>query len=218
MDYSFNGQAIVSGNLMLPIVGAGTADLFFAEPDAVIEAGQVGQLVTLGTGRLMTVVDAGSDGGYVRARLVSGRGKLDTQLAPLTYNDEIASRIATSSITEAGETVGAGWEQLDIYCARWTRTGTLREALERLCRLTDTLHWRFAEDGSIVLVNETWPDVTENVDVFLPTQSHERCAAWWPTSGATAPGHSIEVYGTDRHLLRVEYDWQDEDVIVKAWY
>ena len=90
--------------------------------------------------------------------------------------------------------------------------------MERLCRLTDALHWRFAEDGSITLVNETWPDKSESVDVFLPTQSQERCAAWWPTSGLASPGHSIEVYGIDRHLLRVEYDWQDEDVIVKAWY
>ena len=93
-----------------------------------------------------------------------------------------------------------------------------RDALQRLCRLNDVLHWRVAEDGSLALVSETWPDVTEHVDTYLPTQSHERCAAWWPKSGYISPGHSIEVYGTDRHLLRVEYDWQDEDVTVKGWY
>lgn len=218
MDYSFDGHAIVSGNLMLPIVGAGTADLFFAEPDAAVEVGQGGDLVVLGTARYMTVTDAGSDGGYVRARLVSGRGKLDTDLPPLTYNDEIARYIATSSIGEAGEVAGTGWDLLNDYCSRWNRTGTLRDLLQRLCRLSDVLHWRVAEDGSLALVSETWPDVTEHVDTYLPTQSHERCAAWWPKSGYISPGHSIEVYGTDRHLLRVEYDWQDEDVTVKGWY
>lgn len=220
MDFTFDGAAIVAGHLSLPACGAGTADLFFAEPDTAPEVGTRGALAALGTSRVMTVAESGEEGGYARVRLVAGAGKLDAELEPRQYQGCLPSFVATDCLTDAGEEVGQGWSLLDDRRLQWWNRprASLRECLRRLARLRDDLRWRIAPDGSVELVSETWPDMTAHVDRDLFAQPQERLVSFWPADGSVSPGHAVTVFGVSRQLLRVEYQWDGADCTCRAWY
>jgi hypothetical protein len=217
-DYGFDGRPLVAGDLLLPIAGAWTADVYFADPDAAPAVGTTAALSVLGTSRTGTVTASGIEGGYARARLVGGRGRLDAELAPTEWRGYLLGQIARDCLSEAGEGVGSGWDSLTTSCVHWQRSqGPLRECLRRIARLfpADT-HWRCADDGSVALVTETWPAGTA-VDTAT-VWPHESCAQWWPTDGTAAPGQTLTLLGAAHRLLRVEYRWSPHEVTCRGWY
>lgn len=219
-DVTFAGYPVVAGNLVLPLVGAGTAELYLADPDAAPAVGQSGELSVLGTARLVTVSAAGTEYGQVRLRAVSGRGRLDVSLEPSDYRGYSAGRIASDCLSEAGETAGAGWDSLSAYCAHWTRSqGPLRACLQRLLRLAPAgAHWRFAADGSAVYVVETWPDNASAVDRDRSAAPQERLVEVYPADGSLEPGQSVTCFEQARQAQRVEYRWGPQEIVCRAWY
>lgn len=228
-DYTFAGVPTVAGNLVLPLCGLGTAEVYFADPDDAPAVGTAGDLTILGAARRCVVVASGGDGGHARARLVTGAGKMDAELPPQDYRGYAAGDIAVDCLAEAGEVPGAGWSALSASCQHWTRPrGPCREALRRLVRLTDdrslgpgdvgALHWRTAADGSVALVSETWAALAGAVDRDAFAWPQEGLVQFYPASGAVEPGRSVECFGTARRLQRVEYRWAPSEVTCRGWY
>jgi hypothetical protein len=102
-DYTFNGHALVSGDTMIPQLGFWTADVYAADAEASISVGDTGSLSVLGVARVGTVVNAGREAGFVRARIVGGNGKYDAEIESRSYRGYNAGAIALDCIQDAGE-------------------------------------------------------------------------------------------------------------------
>ena len=101
------GQQIVAGTLLIPAVGAWTADLHLATDQAVSGAVSVviGNLTLAGT-----VYRADVYGGQVRARVVGGAGGWRTSIPPQGYGSSSGVGLATilgDAAQACGETIGS---------------------------------------------------------------------------------------------------------------
>lgn len=105
---SANGFQIVSGSLLIPLVGAWTADVVLATADAL--TGQVevvlGNLTLLGT-----VYRSDPYGGQTRARLVGGYGGWRTTIPPQGYGTSSGVKLSTV----IGDAAAACGEQISIF-------------------------------------------------------------------------------------------------------
>ena len=129
-DYTFNGHALVSGDAdfsaRLLDVGRLTSDA-----EASISVGDTGPLSILGVSRVGTVVSVGREAGFVRVRVVGGRGKYDAEIESCpTAGTTLAHRAGLHS----GRGRGGGWLVVsNVSCVDWTRAkGPLRDAMRRL--------------------------------------------------------------------------------------
>lgn len=219
-DFSFAGHPIVNGNVTAAIVGLWHGEFYFSDSEAGISIGQRGSLEILGSSRIGTVVAVEGAGGFYRARIYGGAGKLDTILDPRDYRGYEASAIARDCLRDAGEDVG-DWSPLSVSCQHWMRTkDTCRSALRRLCRLTDdaSLHWRALASGQISMVKETWPDNTSAIDRENFIWPQERLVRFFPGDGSVSPGQKVTVFGASRRLTRVEYKWSAQEIACEAFY
>lgn len=108
---SVNGIQVVGGSLLIPLVGAWTADLHLASPTPI--SGQV--TVTIGNLTLAgTVLRADVYGGQVRARLVAGAGGWRTTIPAQGYGHGTGvklSTVAQDAASACGEQVNVAVDQ-----------------------------------------------------------------------------------------------------------
>ena len=204
-----------------PTVEEGLEEELIADPDASVSVGDFGTFKALGVSRAATVVSTGAGDGFVRARVVGGRGKLSAVLPPQDWRGYQLGQIASESVTEAGEVAGEGWSSLTESCAHWMRSqGPLRECLRRVWRhAPPDLHWRTAHDGSFAVVDDSkWPDNSANVDREQFSWPQESCVQWYPLNTSAEPGQSITLFGSPRRLTRVEYRLGTSEITARGWY
>lgn len=219
-DYTFNGHALVSGDTLIPQLGFWTADIYAADADASISVGDTGPLSVLGVARVGTVVSAGREAGFVRARVVGGYGKYDAEIESRSYRGYSAGAIALDCIQDAGERAGEGWSSFAVSCVDWTRAkGPLRDAMRRLGRLMGAGQaWRVARDGSIAFLSESWAVNRGVVDRDGFPFPHERVVQFFPANGSAEPGQTISSFGVERRVTRVEYRWSPSEGTCRVWY
>ena len=219
-DYTFNGHALVSGDALIPQLGFWTSDVYASDAEALISVGDTGPLSILGVSRVGTVVSAGREAGFVRARVVGGRGKYDAEIESRSYRGYNAGAIALDCIQDAGEVGGDGWSSFNVSCVDWTRAkGPLRDAMRRLGRLMGAGQvWRVAHDGSIAFLSESWRDNSGAVDRDGFIFPQEQVVQFFPAEGSIEPGQTIKSFGVARRVTRVEYRWSPSEGTCRAWY
>ena len=193
---SANGLQIVSGTLLIPLVGAWTGDLQLATDQAL--TGQVevviGNLTMQGF-----VVRSDPYGGQTRARLVGGYGGWRTSIPAQGYGSKQGVKLSTV-LQDAASACG---EQIDIFAdvtignafARMSfGTSAASDVLWQMIALGHMTAWYVAPSG--VTKTGPWP-VTGVTTPFIPTDQRpdegvvvvatEDYASWMPGASFTHP-------------------------------
>ena len=153
---SVNGLQVVSGSLLIPLVGTWTADVQLATQQQL--SGQVsvviGNLTLLGT-----VYRSDVYGQQVRARIVGGYGGWRKSIAPQGYGSSSGVSIATvlgDAASACGERVNApGGNVGDAYARCQFATSVAGDVLWQLMALGQIPAWYVAPSG--VTQTSPWP-------------------------------------------------------------
>ena len=112
-DHYLGDAAVVKGNLLLPRIGAWTAEVWLAGNEAPAVGTQT-TLTVAGTDRAATVLASSSDYLQAKCRVVAGAGRLQTEIQAKDYRGYTAPDVVRDILTEAGETPGSWLEVSSI--------------------------------------------------------------------------------------------------------
>lgn len=163
-DLTANGLAVLRGDLVLPRVGAWTADLIVDSESAPATSSAVAIESPAGLRLVGYAERAQVIAGRVEMRVRGGAGGLARELAPVAYRPLGGVRVRTvleDLARESGESISTRIEPslLAEILPAWTRErGTTERAIRTLARALGC-SWRFDSDGGALLVRETWPAV-----------------------------------------------------------
>jgi hypothetical protein len=161
-DLTVNGAPVLRGDLLLPRVGAWTADLTLdaeSAPTGSVTIASPAGLRLVGTAERSRAVE-----GRVEVRVRGGAGGLRRELAPVAYRPVGGVRVRTildDWARESGETLSSAIAPalLGEVLTAWTRErGSSERSIRALARALGC-SWRFDPDGALLLVRETWPTV-----------------------------------------------------------
>lgn len=216
-DHFLGDVPILSGNLLLPSIGAWTADVLLQGTVAPTVGAQT-TLRIRGVDRVGTVTHTSADYLQVKARVVAGAGKLDVVVSPRNYRGRIAAEIAQDVLRDAGESPGS-WSSLTAYCTQWQRAeGPCRESLRRLSRLLPVAAvWRVLDDGTVDTVVDAY-NVSTATTVALGSWAPERLLLLGVTESTIVPGVSVSAFGATRRIEKVQYDFEAEQFTALCWY
>jgi hypothetical protein len=209
-----NGLQIVSGSLLIPLVGAWTADLQLATDQAI--AGQVS--VVIGNLTLQGFAyRSQAYGGQTRARLVGGYGGWRTTIPPQGYGSQNGVKLSTVLQDAAS---GCG-EEVSIFAdvtigTAYARTGfeanVASDVLWQMIALGHMSAWYVAPSG--VTMTGPWPEATVGTP-FIPSNQKpdegiieiatEDYASWMPGASFSHP-----LLATTYTSAGVEYVWGDD--------
>lgn len=153
------GGAVVGCNVLLPRVGAWTADLELDQASTV--AGKVE--LSLGPHTLAGSVDhAEVVAGRLQCRVVAGAAGLRELVVPKHYTSPTVGVVLKDILQDVGELVSPTADQavLSQQLEHWT---TLRQPAGRaigglLLRAGHGVAWRHLADGTVWVGRETWPE------------------------------------------------------------
>ena len=219
-DHYLGDAAVVKGNLLLPRIGAWTAEVWLAGNEAPAVGTQT-VLTVAGTDRVATVIASSSDYLQAKCRVVAGAGRLQSEIQAKDYRGYTAPDVVRDILTEAGETPGSWIQVSSIQVQTWQRTrGPCRNALQRFLRLVtgDTV-WRVFDDGTVDSVDDVF-DVTGTSQTFaeLASWGQERLLLLGVQDSVIRPGDAVEAFGQDRRLDRCLYEFDEDNFKLRAWY
>ena len=193
---SVNGLQIVGGTLIVPLVGAWTADLHLATDQAV--SGQatvvIGNLTLVGA-----VFRSEAYGGQVRARIVGGYGGWRKPIASQGYGTGSGVKLSTV-LTDAANACG---EQVNIAADMTIGNAYVRVAFDT--SVAGDVLWQMVAQGHIpawyvapsgVTQTQAWPTSTISTPFTVTDQkpdegmvevATEDYASWLPGCTFTAP-------------------------------
>ncbi|MFO0559069.1 MAG: hypothetical protein U0269_13725 [Polyangiales bacterium] len=161
-DLRVNGVAVLRGDLLLPRVGPWSADLLLDSDEALTGRATIespaGFRLVGHCERSQTVA------GRVEVRLRGGDGGLGRVLEPVAYRPIGGVRlraILEDWARDSGERISAqiDHELTERFIDGWVRErGSAARAIRALA-LSLGCSWRFDEDGALMLVRESWPEV-----------------------------------------------------------
>lgn len=213
---SVAGNEIVGGHLLIPLVGAWTADLHLATDQAISGPVEVviGNLTLQGF-----VFRSDAYGGQTRARLVGGFGGWRTPISAQGYGSAQGVKLSTV-LQDAASACG---EQLDVFAdvtigQAFARvafgTSVASDVLWQMIALGHMTAWRVAPDG--VTHTGPWP-ITQITTPFIPTDQRpdegviviatEDYASWMPGASFAHP-LLAETFTSGG----VQYVWNDGDL------
>lgn len=216
-DFLANGLPLCRGTLTLPCEGAWVADVFYTEDNAP-EVGTEVTLDFLGTSRIGTVIRSGNQYLAPRARIVGGKGKLETLLDPRDYRGYAYGRIAEDALQDAGEIVGDGWNELSSMAINYSRAqGSPLQTLRTILRLVGAGYfWRMSDDGKATLYKDIQgASVSPLSDLAIWPQEGRLLVA--PLDTLIVPGSLVSAFDDVFLASRVTYSFGDE-LRAEVWY
>ena len=178
-----NGLQIVSGSLVIPLVGAWTADLELAGTNAI--SGQVsvviGNLTLLGT-----VYRSDLYGGQVRARLVGGYGGWRTQVPAQGYGSPSGISLLTV-LTDAAQACG---EQISVSSGASIGGGFVRARFPT--SVAGDVLWQMVAQGFV----PAWYVAPSGVTMTAPWPTSTVSSAFTVTAQRTDEGN-VEIATED---------------------
>lgn len=153
---SLNGSALVRCCLVMPRVGAWTADVELDDDRSVQGAAtlQVGELRLIGA-----AYRTGSWAGGTRARVVAGAGGLGLVLPSKAYRNTSYRIPVLDALAAAGESLDASSDStaLSGVARHWVRaTGPAGASLTALAEAMG-VSWRVSDGGAVRFAPESWP-------------------------------------------------------------
>lgn len=163
---TLNGQPLLALHLVIPRVGAWTADVE-VDSDAGPADGAAATLDLEGRVWRGTVVRGAAPYGRWSGRIVGGAGGLMRELPPVALASTTLRAVLEEALRAAGETVAPTADTLTAAVARWHRTRAPGStAVAEVARYAG-LPWRVLADGTVWVGAETWAPLTvTDVDVM----------------------------------------------------
>lgn len=157
---TINGQALASGTLSLPLVGAWHLEAEVVATSAPV----VGESVTLSLGGVQfvgTVMSAASDAGNrVTVRAVGGAGGLGDTVPAKGYTQTVARSVVIDALKVGGEVLSVTSAPLAQSLDHWTRIeSTVADVVRHIAEHLG-LGWRVLPDGTVWIGAEEWLPVT----------------------------------------------------------
>lgn len=210
---TLNGEPIVRACLVMPRVGAWTADLELEEeltpsgPQTLV----VGDLSLVGA-----VARSGRWLGGTRVRLVGGAGGLAAELPAKAYRNAPYRIPVLDALAAAGEALDASSDSgaLSGVSKHWVRSTAL--AGVSLTALADAMgvSWRVSADGTIRFAAETWPTASiGSYEVLEESPEHDRAELGVDTP-ALVPGTVLD----GRRVSVAEHHIAPDRIRTVAWF
>ena len=163
---TLNGQPLLALHLVIPRVGAWTADVE-VDSDAGPADGAAAALDLEGRVWRGTVVRGAAPYGRWSGRIVGGAGGLARELPPVALANTTLRAVLEEALRAAGETVAPTADALTAAVARWHRTRAPGSTAVAEVARAAGLPWRVLADGTVWLGAETWAALTvADVDVM----------------------------------------------------
>lgn len=218
-----NGAAVISGSIMMPLLGVWTADLYIDRPDGSgFEAGTVVS-VKAGDGLSLvgTVVDdrTGSYLDAVHVRLLGGAGGMARAATPKGYAQPGAyvRDVLNQLASDSGETLSSDIAQplSSKNLVAWTTMqSNVSSALDSLIEIVEPdANWRITPDGKLWVGVETWP-VERAQHQVIANDPKERTFDLGVDTFTIVPGIDLEGVG---RVNRVEHTISDGGVRSHVW-
>ena len=163
---TLNGQPLLALHLVIPRVGAWTADVE-VDSDAGPADGAAATLDLEGRVWRGTVVRGAAPYGRWSGRIVGGAGGLARELPPVALANTTLRAVLEEALRAAGETIAPTADTLTAAVARWHRTRAPGStAIAEVARAAG-LPWRVLADGAVWVGAETWAAlIVADVDVM----------------------------------------------------
>lgn len=172
-----NGVAVISGQVIRPLVGVWTADLVIDQSDSSgFTAGSKVTISADGGYTLKGVVDQNRTGTFldaVHVRVIGGAGGLDKAASARSYVQPGAfvRDVLNGLCSDAGETLSSTVDAsfLGTNLTAWSVIGgnSVKRNLRALLDIVaPTLSLRILSDGTLWIGSETWPSTSVVFDVM----------------------------------------------------
>lgn len=162
-ETTLNGRAVTSLAVLLPRVGAWTADVELDTAEA--PTGRV-SIAVAGTLTLSgTVVRGGAEAARWRGRIVGGAGGLLRDVPAVAQQGSTLGFALADALQRAGESLAADSGDLATVAPLWHRiAGPAAHAVADVARAAGCA-WRVRPDGAVWVGRETWDEHRPDVDV-----------------------------------------------------
>lgn len=162
-EVELDGAVCVSARVLMPRVGAWTADVVVDDPAP--RAGRV-TLAIDGVAFVGAVVRGDVRNGRWRGRLVGGAGGLRGTVAAVAHRGATLGLVLADVLRATGEALAPSSADLTATVARWSRIeGTGARTVADVAAAAGCA-WRVLPDGSVWVGRETWGTYAPDVDVI----------------------------------------------------
>lgn len=220
---TINDVRVLSGTIMMPLVGVWTADLvidqidgtgFDAGSSVVIKAdGGVELVGSVADDRTGTFLDS------VHVRVLGGAGGMGDYVSPRAYVQPGAYvRDALGGIVDpVGETLSSDISQalLRTNLTAWAimRVPAVQALLALIDIVNPALHWRILPDGTLWIGEETWPTASYEFQI-LESNPTDKVYLLGVDSPAIVPGKTVDGIGL---VNRVEHSIESGRIRSRVW-
>lgn len=161
-DATLNSLGLLRADIVLPRVGAWTADVVLDDDRAPSSAITI---VAAGLTLRGTVVRGGVEAGLWRGRVVGGAGGLRREVPAVAQRGGTLATALRDVLSAAGEALASAPEITDSSPLWHRLAGTAGAAVADVARAAGCA-WRVLADGSVWVGRETWPEHAPDVDVI----------------------------------------------------
>lgn len=220
---TINNIAVLSGTIMMPLVGVWTADLVIDQPDG--SGFDAGTSVTIACANGVTLsgtVALDRTGDFldaVHVRVLGGAGGLGKQATPTCYTQPGAyvRDVVNGLVSDSGETLSdtADADFLGTNLTAWSVVQVpTAQALKTLIAIVQPgLSWRILSDGKLWIGSESWPASTVSYELIEahPTMGTYDLGFESPT---ITPGINLAGVG---QVNRVEHTIESNRIRSHVW-
>lgn len=167
---TINDVGVLSGTIMMPLVGVWTADLVIDQPDGLgFEPGEAVKIVADNGVELDGVVSPDRTGDFldaVHVRVLGGKGGMAKDVTPKAfmqpgaYVRDVLKNITDSSGETLSDTVASSFTQSNLAAWNTVQVPAAQALTALLHIVAPAFHWRILADGTLWMGEETWDDAT----------------------------------------------------------
>ncbi len=213
---------VLSGTVMMPLVGVWTADIVIDQPDGTGFDAGAEVTITAGEMELRGSVAADRTGSFldaVHVRVLGGKGgmtkpaSLQSYVQPSAFARDVVNGLMTDSGETLSDTADAGF--LGGNLTAWAvMNGLVSQAVEMLLFIVaPEKHWRILSDGKFWIGDESWDEVSPTVEVIESNPS-ERTTVLGVDAPTIVPGVTLQGVGM---INRVEHSFKSGKVRSQVW-
>lgn len=212
----------LSGDIVVPLAWAWTADVTARADVADFAVGQVVTLTINGISRSGAVASVGKPDLLYVLRIVGGAGKLGTLLEATDYQGRGLDEVVGDVLKAAGETAGDLSALQSVSLQHWLRGAeTAQRALHRLMRMAPAgVVLRVGRDGKWTAVKPDWTQVGEELRPLrvesYPAEDSVLLHALPDLD--VEPGTSVLLLDEAKRVDRVQYRWGGAQFTVELWF
>lgn len=214
---------VLTGTIMMPLVGVWTADLVIDQPDGSgFDPGTAVTIMAANGVTLSGTVSPNRTGDFLEAvhvRVLGGAAGMGKPVTPRAYMQpgayvrDVLNGIASDSGETLSTDIDASFVGQNLAAWNTVQVPASQALVTLLDIVAPTFNWRILEDGKLWMGAETWPTSTPEYEIL----EHNPTDATFDLgvdSPAIAPGVNIDSIG---NVNRVEHTISADKIRTRIW-